>query len=600
LLKKFLLLTFAAIILSAPPVSAQQKYSVGIFPFVNEGTARYEWLSFGFEYLLSNKLSNISTLYVPDASIIKKSMQRENYSGGPVSGEMVYHVGKETGVSLAILAEYETNGNQIRVNLRFINAFTGGVILKKEYNNSLSDIFDIANDITANLISLSGVTVSEQESNIVNRRITNSVKAFENFSLGYLENEKSNGRPEVIIGLFRQAIREDDHFWEAYYNLGIVHYNAREYNKAEQQFDKIIVALPDFEKPYFGRGLIYLHREEYAKARSDFERVAELNPNDYKSYFYLGRVAAEQGDYVNSEKYFKKAQEINPDYPDLYYQMGNIFFDQNNYQKAIPHYKKAAELDPEHYSARKKLGECFYRTQVYYSAINEFEKVLEVQPQDAVANFMLGITVYKQAVLNELVEAFLELLDPEAAKSRNGNSLTTVRARDEVYRDMVRSFYRAQLYRPQFVEATFNLALTYHEMGKLDSASIYYQKTLQYQPNLVRAHIKIARLHEDLNEKELALAEYKRVIEIDPSYFVNRPTLGAIHGYINILNITLDELGEKLRDNPNDLRSNQTLAKIYFAQGYYGKAANIYRKILSINPNNKEARQMLAKLESKS
>ena len=135
-------------------------------------------------------------------------------------------------------------------------------------------------------------------------------------------------------------------------------------------------------------------------------------------------------------------------------------------------------------------------------------------------------------------------------------------------------------------------------MAKLDSAQIYYKKTIDIKPDLIKAHIKLAKVFDETGKKTDALIQYKKVITTDPSYFVAHPTLGPEHNYINILDVTLEELNEKLENNPEDLSANQTMAKIYYAQGFNGKAANIYRKILSFSPNNNEAKKMLAKLES--
>jgi tetratricopeptide (TPR) repeat protein len=248
---------------------------------------------------------------------------------------------------------------------------------------------------------------------------------------------------------------------------------------------------------------------------------------------------------------------------------------------------------------KQKLGESYYRVQTYYSAYAEFKKILEVYPTDPAANFMLGITAYKQAVLGELIEAFLEMFDPSLAEEQRQRSKAgaNVRERAEVYREMARAFYTAQKASPGFLEATFNLALTYNEMNQLDSAEVYYKKSIQIQPDLIRAHIKLAKLYEDRGEKEKSLAKYKEVVQIDPAYFATHPTLGAFHNYINIIDVVLEELDETLKSNPNDLSANLTLAKIYYAQGFHGKAANVFRKVLTINPNEPEAKKMLAQME---
>jgi tetratricopeptide (TPR) repeat protein len=603
MLRSYKICSLVLILLLTVNIStAQDKRGIGLFPFENlSKEKKYEWISFGLDYLLSNKLSNIAAYYVPEKNIIDKALADAGYGSRKIDGEMVYHVGKSAGINIGISGNYYTNGKNLTVNVSFVNAFNGATIFSKEYQNKFDDMFFIADDIVKNLIDISTVSLSQNEQNIINRQITSSVKAFEFFSNGYIENEKPDRQREVVIGLFRNAIREDANFWEAAYNLGIAYFNDQEYNKALEQFDRIIAALPAFEKPYYGRALILYRREDFAKAKSDFQRVIKYNPNDYKPYFYLGKISINLKQYKDATKYLQKASEINPDYSKIYLEMGNIYFIQKKYRPAIPHYKRAVELAPTDKEGLQKLGECYYRTQIYYSAYSQFQKILEAEPYEPAANFMIGITAYKQAVLSELIEAFLELFDVNIAEeSKEKKKLAgTRKERQQVYQEMVKSFRKAKQGRKNFLEATFNLALTYHDMGKLDSAKTYYLETLTIDPNLVKAHIKLAKVYDTQGQKEQGLAQYKKVISIDPSYFVAHPTLGPEHSYINIIDVALRELDEKLKNNPDDITSNQTMAKIYFAQGYYGKAANIYRKILKIRPNDSEAKEMLAKLEKR-
>lgn len=579
---------------------AVEKRSIGILPFENlKNEQRYEWINFGLQYLLSNKLANVSAFYVPDQSIIKKVLAESAFSSGKINGDLVYRIGRETGINIGITGSYATNGQNLIINLNVVNSFNGASILSKQYSQTLNDIFSIADDIAQNILNLAAVTLTPQEQAIVSRRITSSPKAFEYFCLGYIENEKANKQMEIITGLFRQAIREDSKFWEAFYNLGIAYFNNHEYDNALQQFDIIIKSLPNFEKPYFGRALIYMRKEDYNRAKADFTKVTEFNPNDYKPFYYLGSLSGKLKQYKEAEDYLNKATELNPDFADTYAEMGNIFFDQNLFRQAITHYKRAAELDPSNYTVKQKLGESYYRVQTYYSAYAEFKKILEVYPTDPAANFMLGITAYKQAVLSELIEAFLEMFDPNLAEEQRQRSKagSSVRERTDVYHEMARSFYTAQKASNGFLEATFNLALTYHEMNQLDSAKIYYEKSIQIQPDLIRAHIKLAKLYEEKGEKGKSLAKYKEVVEIDPTYFAVHPTLGPFHNYINIIEVVLSDLDKVLKERPEDLSANLTLAKIYYAQGFHGKAANVFRKVLTINPNEPEAKKMLAQLE---
>ena len=89
--------------------SAQDKRGIGLFPFENLSKEnKYEWISFGFDYLLSNKLSNISSYYVPEKNVINKALANAGYGEKKINGEMVYHVGKSAGINIGISGTYYT------------------------------------------------------------------------------------------------------------------------------------------------------------------------------------------------------------------------------------------------------------------------------------------------------------------------------------------------------------------------------------------------------------------------------------------------------------------------------------------------------------
>ncbi|MCK5346130.1 MAG: tetratricopeptide repeat protein, partial [Candidatus Heimdallarchaeota archaeon] len=252
---------------------------------------------------------------------------------------------------------------------------------------------------------------------------------------------------------------------------------------------------------------------------------------------------------------------------------------------------------------RQTLGETYYRSQIYYNALIEFQTILQNDPKNAIANFMLGVTIYKQAVLEELVEAFLDLLDEgtngqaqQEKKFSKKTGIDPIKKR-KVYEDMVDAFTKASKARKKFMQATFNLALTYMEMGDLNNAERYFKATILIKPTLVRAHSKLAEVYEEQGKLHIAIEQYKKVFYLKPGIFVNKPTLGEKHQYRNVLNIFMHDLETKIKRNPNDAKSNIVLAKVFRAQGFNGKAANVLRSILTKNPRNKDAKILLARIE---
>ena len=120
----FLLLTLT-LVLFCNIATAEVKRSIGIMPVENlRNNKRYNWIGFAFEYLLSNKLSNISSFYVPDQKIIQRAFREGGYSTEKIDGQIVYHIGKATGINVGFIITYSTDGKSIYVNVNFINSFT--------------------------------------------------------------------------------------------------------------------------------------------------------------------------------------------------------------------------------------------------------------------------------------------------------------------------------------------------------------------------------------------------------------------------------------------------------------------------------------------
>jgi tetratricopeptide (TPR) repeat protein len=63
-------------------------------------------------------------------------------------------------------------------------------------------------------------------------------------------------------------------------NLGIKAYNAKQLDKALDQFNQVITAKPELPEPYYYRGLVYLQMGKTAEAKADFKKLIELDPNN--------------------------------------------------------------------------------------------------------------------------------------------------------------------------------------------------------------------------------------------------------------------------------------------------------------------------------
>jgi len=564
---------------------------IGIVPFENKsGGGDADWLGFGFEYLLANKFSNVPPYKLIEEEAVIKFVEGDSAT--------VHVNGLDWSLDYSIGGGYNMDGDQIEVDVKIAQAFSGVRIASEHYKFEYEEFFDVVDDAAEKFIRLTDVMLTESETKRFEERITNSMTAFEYFCLGYIENSRSDIDMDEVIRNFKAAIDEDPSFWSAYYNLGTAYYNLEMYEEALSQFDYIIENIPSFELAYLGRGLTRLKNNDYPLAYEDFIFYRDNRPYDYRGWYYAGRCALQMNQYSKALEYLVQVIDLQPLYSRGYFELGNTYYATNRFEQAILNYNHALELEADLIEARKRLGESYYRRHSFTLASSEFKKVLAVTPDDPEVNFMMGITVYKLAALNEYINEFLELYDLSNQDEIEAKKQKYDSEKQHIYNEIISYFYRAQSVRKNFFEASFNLALTYQDLGQVDSALYYYNKTLQINPDLIKVRLILARFHEKQGKYDEALEEYKKAVRIDPGYFIDYSIFGSEYDEIDVLTMVRNELEQDIQIDPENIPIILSLAKLLYVQGFKSEAANHYRKVLILKPEEKTAKEMLAQMEN--
>jgi tetratricopeptide (TPR) repeat protein len=144
------------------------------------------------------------------------------------------------------------------------------------------------------------------------------------------------------------------------YNCALAAYNAKNWTKAEEYFNKTI----DLR---YGNGdaVILLHQVfstvgDSAKMGANLANGFEKYPNDNRILttlinYYLG---AHQNDQALS--YLNKAIEKDPSNPSYFYARGVLFDQSKVFDKAEADYNKCLEMDPNFFNALYNMGVMFY------------------------------------------------------------------------------------------------------------------------------------------------------------------------------------------------------------------------------------------------
>jgi len=610
---KFMIVFF---LLSLGVLHAQEKRIIAIIPFENKGTSRFDWVKRGIEEILYDKFANINELTIYEKETLNRNLKKLNIkTSADISRRNAFTLGKFTGVEIIVAGDYQVKSGVLTTNFRLISTYTGSDIFNRQYSGNLGDIFSLYTQAIMEALDILQVPLSAEEQEILEEKPTRSLRAFEYYCKAYVEMARGSTM-ETIAGYFQRAIQEDPDYWEAQYNLGVIYYNFDIYDKALRQFDLVISRNPQFFKPYFGKGVIYYLQRKYRAALREFKKAVARNPEYDRIYYYRGLVYLKMDSIPQAIASFEKEIELNPNYAPAYYRLGQANIKRGWYRKAIVNLNQAIKLNENSARAHNALGEAYYALNMFEEAIIEFKKAIQLRPRYATAYFNIANAVYKKGALEEIVEAFWQILEGQYLKNPLQTQQTTgglpleefqkVRkeassASDptEIHRKMIRNYRKAISYDSRFYEAAYNLALTYENIGVLDSARFFYEKAIRINPSLAQAHMRLAKLYEKDKDYAAALEQYKKVVAIDPTYFIYNPRLGEDYRYINIVEVVLNEYQEKLTRNPKDPNALRVVGRIFYSLGRFGQAEEYFQQLVQLNPADQTARKTLREIKKK-
>ena len=153
---------------------------------------------------------------------------------------------------------------------------------------------------------------------------------------------------EMAIEAYRQAVKLNPDFAEAYFKLGIAYSLLDKQNQLSGTVTQPAADAKD------GKSKTNSERA-FEKAVEAYKKWIAANPKDDGAYYYLGRTYVKLLKDEDAEKAFKEAARLKPDDTEYQTDHGAILIRLAQYHEAIGPLKKAVELDPTNVRAQELL-----------------------------------------------------------------------------------------------------------------------------------------------------------------------------------------------------------------------------------------------------
>ena len=172
------------------------------------------------------------------------------------------------------------------------------------------------------------------------------------------------GQKKEAKKTWEEALRIYPEHPEIKSNLGWWHLeNSKDIPMAKKYFLDALYDNPDSAGGRMGLGMAYEKENLFNKALEEYAKIIKLDPYDLKAYYRMGIIHAQKLFDARAEWYFKKTIELAPDFAPGYYNLCVLYL-----SLPKPDYSKAQE----YFDQAKKLG---------FKTDEKIERILEEQPE---------------------------------------------------------------------------------------------------------------------------------------------------------------------------------------------------------------------------
>lgn len=159
-----------------------------------------------------------------------------------------------------------------------------------------------------------------------------------------------------------QVLRDNPANAQAYYVLGGLFFEQREWEKAADRYGKAVLFNPDFEPAYYDLALAQVNSDDPVAALRTLARAKERFGATFSYEFVAGMAETTRSNYVAAIKHLTAAEVIAAASDRqrlsevLFYQLGAVHERVGNYEQAARYLERALDTAPEFAEAMNYLG----------------------------------------------------------------------------------------------------------------------------------------------------------------------------------------------------------------------------------------------------
>jgi serine/threonine protein kinase/tetratricopeptide (TPR) repeat protein len=379
-------IVLAGVLLSLAAGAIYLKYSrpainsVAILPFVNDSNdPNAEYLSDGITESIINSLSQLPSLKVMSRDAVFR------FKGRNVDPK---EVGSSLKVGAVLMGRLVKLDNRLVIRTELIDVSDGSQLWGAEYNNNLSDIFSVQDEIARTISEKLRFRLTGEDEERLAKRYTKDADAYEHYLKGrYFWNKRGEAGLRNGIKHFKAAQERDPTYALAYSGLsdsyallcdiGVVA-PVDEMPLAKAAAQKSLDIDPFLSEGYTSRAFVKLAYDwDWRGAEADFKKALDLNPKYPTAHQWYASYLVQMGKFDRAREEIEQAQQLDPLSPIISSNAGLYSYFEHRYDDAIEQYKRTLEIDPGFWVAHHYLGLAYAKKGSHEEAISQLRGLLK-------------------------------------------------------------------------------------------------------------------------------------------------------------------------------------------------------------------------------
>ena len=411
---------------------------------------------------------------------------------------------------------------------------------------------------------------------------------------------------DVAIDEFREAVRQEPGYADAYHNLGValaktgdltrgitawteaerfdpegmslryslsalVSYNygvslvrAGKLVQAMKEWQVALRIQPNFPEAHYALGLGFLVKQNPVVAMAHFQSALFGAPEWVQAHLALGQAHYESHEYDLARTVWLKALALNPGEGRTYANLGHLAVQEGNYQEAIEYSRQAVGLQPDLIPAHFNLGVALLEKGEVRASVEALDHILVLDVRFTPARLLLGVAWSRMGDWAQAAHSWREAIQQDPfgrdilwLHYNLGIALTSMGQ----FKDATKEFRWVVGQRPEWGQGWSRLGSTLMSERRWSEAVMALEASARLQPDWAHLHFMLGKAHVAQGDLVEAGQAFRQAVRVVPNYVDALFNLGIVLRAQNQLSEAIDPLRQAAEGGSRDAQG--LLASMY-------------------------------------